>query len=239
MRRVNLEFRNVKFIGGLSSIALVLLTGCSAPVKTGVTVFEGARLIVGDGSRPIDNAAFVIQNGQFTAVGPNGQVTVPAGAERVDLTGKTVMPAIVDAHKHLAVTRDALVDQLEHLAYYGVGVAMSMGQDTGDVAFQVRAETIPNAARSRTAGRGLTGPEPGRTEAPYWVKTEAEVRKEHASIAGSGAFGVPTLVVDDAAPLFGPVIDAVPTGEAAGELWDHVTWLLRQPNFLELKRVRP
>ena len=53
------------------------------------------------------------------------------------------MPAIVDAHKHLAVTRDALVDQLQHLAYYGIGAAMSLGQDTGDVAYQVRSETIP------------------------------------------------------------------------------------------------
>ena len=43
----------------------------------------------------------------------------------MDLTGKTVMPAIIDAHKHLAVTRDALVDQLQHFAYYGIGATMS------------------------------------------------------------------------------------------------------------------
>jgi imidazolonepropionase-like amidohydrolase len=150
----------------LFSIALILATGCMAPVmavaQQPVTVYEGARLIVGDGSAPIPDAAFIVENGRFTAVGRKGQLKVPAGAARVDLTGKTVMPAIVDMHKHLAVTRDALVDQLQHLAYYGIGVAMSLGQDTGDVAFQVRAETIPNAARFRTAGRGLTGPEPGR-----------------------------------------------------------------------------
>ena len=111
------------------------------------------------------------------------ELKVPAGAAHVDLTGKTVIPAIVDAHKHLAVTRDALVDQLQHLAYYGVGAAMSLGQDTGDVAFQVRAENIPNAARLRTAGRGITGPEPGRTEAPFWVTSEAEVRKDVGEMA--------------------------------------------------------
>jgi imidazolonepropionase-like amidohydrolase len=180
MRRVNWESRNVTF---LACLLLVLATGYLTPVvveaqqPAAVTVFEGARLIAGDGSAPVADSAFIVENGRFTAVGRKGQLKVPAGAARVDLTGKTVMPAIVDAHKHLAVTRDALVDQLQHLAYYGIGVAMSMGQDTGDVAFQVRAETIPNAARLRTAGRGLTGPEPGRTEAPYWVKTEAETRK--------------------------------------------------------------
>ena len=153
-------------------MALVVATSCLTAVlveaqqPASATVFEGARLIVGDGSAPITDAAFLVENGRFTAVGKKGQLKVPAGAARVDLTGKTVMPAIVDMHKHLAVTRDALVDQLQHLAYYGIGVAMSLGQDTGDVAFQVRAETIPNAARFRTAGRGLTGPEPGRTQAP-------------------------------------------------------------------------
>ncbi len=167
----------------LFSIALFLAQAYLTPVvveaqqPAATTVFEGARLITGDGSAPVEDSAFIVQNGHFTAIGRKGRLRVPKGAARVDLTGKTVMPAIVDAHKHLAVTRDALVDQLQHLAYYGVGVAMSLGQDTGDVAFQVRAETIPNAARLRTAGRGITAPEPGRTQAPYWVTTEAETRK--------------------------------------------------------------
>src|SRR4051812_30035581 len=69
--------------------------------------------------------------------------------------------------------------------------------------------------------------------------TEQEIREEHDGIASAGGFGVPTLVVDGARPLFGPVIDAVPTGEAAGEMWDRVDWLMEHPNFLELKRARP
>jgi len=170
------------FRAGVFSIALSLATGCLTPVaveaQQPVTVFEGARLITGDGSAAIEDSAFIVQNGRFTAVGRKGQLKVPAGAAHVDLTGKTVMPAIIDAHKHLAVTRDALVDQLQHFAYYGIGTTMSLGQDTGDVAFQVRAETIPNAARFHTAGRGLTGPEPGRSQAPFWVTTEAEARKD-------------------------------------------------------------
>lgn len=142
-----------------------------------VTVYEGARLIVGDGRAAIEDAAFVVQNNRFTQVGRRGQLNVPAGATRVDLTGKTVMPAIIDTHTHMAVTREALIDQLQRKAYYGVGVVMSLGQDTGDVAFQVREETIRGAARLRTAGRGMTMPEPGRTEAPYWITSEAEARK--------------------------------------------------------------
>ena len=75
-------------------------------------MFEGARLIVGDGAAPIENSAFIVANNRFTQVGRRGQVNVPAGAARVDLTGKTVMPAIVDTHTHMAVTRDALVDSV-------------------------------------------------------------------------------------------------------------------------------
>src|ERR1700722_12920027 len=65
-----------------------------------VTVFEGARLITGDGSAPIENSAFIVENNQFTRVGRRGQLQIPAGAVHVDLTGKTVMPTLVDLHGH-------------------------------------------------------------------------------------------------------------------------------------------
>jgi len=189
MPRVKTESCRMVFVAGLLLIGSLCGAACSAPVTnqtptaTGVTVFEGARLIVGDGSAPIENAAFIVNNARFVQVGRRGELQVPAGAARVDLTGKTVMPAIVDTHTHLAVTREGLIDQLQRKAYWGVGVAMSLGQDTGDVAFQVREEAIPNAARLRTAGRGITMPEKGRTEAPYWVTTEAEARKAVQELA--------------------------------------------------------
>ena len=143
----------------------------------GVTIFEGARVIVGDGSAPIENAAFVVNGNRITQVGRAGQITAPAGAARVSLTGKTVMPMILDTHTHLSQTREMLLDDLRKRAYYGVSAALSMGQDTTDVSFEVRSQTIPGAARSFTAGRGITAPEPGRTTAPFWVSTDAEARK--------------------------------------------------------------
>jgi imidazolonepropionase-like amidohydrolase len=143
----------------------------------GTTVFEGARVIVGDTRAPIENASFVVTGGRFVQVGTGANVKVPAGATRVSLAGKTVMPAIIDTHTHLSQTREMLLDDLRRRAYFGVGAAMSMGQDTTDVSFQVRGETLPGMARFFTAGRGITAPEPGRTTAPYWVTTVAEARK--------------------------------------------------------------
>ena len=144
---------------------------------TGVTVFEGARVIVGDARAPIDNASFIVNGARFEQVGRAADVRVPAGATRLNLAGKTVMPAIIDTHNHLSQTREMLVDDLRRRAYFGIGAAMSLGQDTTDVSFQMRAQTVPGLARFFTAGRGITAPEPGRTTAPYWVTTPAEARK--------------------------------------------------------------
>ena len=83
MRRVNSELSQVRFLAGLFAIVLFLATGCSTPETTAVTVFEGARLIAGDDSEPIEDAAFIVENDRFTAVGRRGQLDVPAGAARV------------------------------------------------------------------------------------------------------------------------------------------------------------
>lgn len=187
MRRVRPNSSRGSVVAALFLASTLSAAACSAPAPpaqtTGVTVFEGARVIVGDGSAPIENAAFIVDHDRIVGVGKSGELPVPAGAARVSLTGKTVMPAIIDTHTHLAVTREALIENLQRKAYYGVGVAMSLGSDTGDVPFQVREETIPNAARYRTAGRGITMPEPGRSDAPYWVTTEAEARKAVQELA--------------------------------------------------------
>jgi imidazolonepropionase-like amidohydrolase len=201
-------------IGLLFAAALSTPGASQAPQPAAATVYEGARLIVGDGRAPIEDSAFIVENNRFSQVGRKGQLKIPAGAARVDLTGKTVMPAIIDTHTHMAVTRPELLDQLQRKAYHGVGAVMSLGQDTGDVAFQVRAENLPGAARLRTAGRGITAPEPGRTEAPYWITSEAEARKVVQELAARKVDFV-KIWVDDrdgkfkklTPQLYGAVID--------------------------------
>src|SRR5262245_17764022 len=106
MPGVKMESRVMTFVGVVFWLGLLIAAGGSAqqpaeqPSAAGVTVYEGARLIAGDGNAPIEDAAFVVEDNRFTAVGQKGHLDVPAGAARVDLTGKTVMPAIVDSHKH-------------------------------------------------------------------------------------------------------------------------------------------
>jgi imidazolonepropionase-like amidohydrolase len=152
----------------LASIAL--LAGFAAPAFAELTAYEGARLIVGDG-RVVENGTLVVDGGRIAQV-----ASAPAGAKRVDLKGKTVMPMIIDCHVHLTTTREGLLRDLRARAYWGVSAALSMGLDGFDN-LDVRKQALPGAARFFSAGRGITMPEPGRTTAPFWVTTAAEGRK--------------------------------------------------------------
>src|SRR5690606_11063751 len=76
------------------------------PTDASPVLFEGARLITGEDREPIAESAFVVENGVFTAVGRKGEVRAPAGARRVDLTGKTVMPGLIELHAHLGYFED-------------------------------------------------------------------------------------------------------------------------------------
>ena len=167
-------------------LAAILVAGCAGPETGGeATVFEGARLIVGDGSATIEDAVFVVEGDRITQAGQRADVEIPESATRVDLSGKTVMPALVNTHVHLASTRAERIDQLQHMAYYGAGLAVSLGLDDGDVAFEMRDEVIADGARSRTAGRGITAPEEGRTEVPIWITSETEARTAVQELAAN------------------------------------------------------
>jgi imidazolonepropionase-like amidohydrolase len=150
--------------------AIAILAGSAGPALAEVTAYESARLIVGDG-RVVENGTLVVDGGRITQA-----ATAPAGARRVDLKGKTVMPMIIDCHVHLTPTREGLLRDLRARAYWGVSAALSMGLD-GFANLDVRKQVAPGAARFFSAGRGITMPEPGRTTAPFWVTTAAEGRK--------------------------------------------------------------
>jgi imidazolonepropionase-like amidohydrolase len=149
-------------------------------------MFEGARLIVGNGSAPIENASLVVQGTRILQAGRAADIRVPAGATRVNLAGKTVMPMLIDTHVHLSPTRERLIRDLRQRAYYGVSAVLSMGTDNIEL-LPMRSETIPGAARFFSAGRGITMPEPGRITVPHWITTETEGRKAVEEIAAQKA----------------------------------------------------
>jgi imidazolonepropionase-like amidohydrolase len=170
----------------------VLAAGGTAqtPPDSAPTIFEGARLIVGDGSAPIEDGAFVIANGKFAAAGPRGRVKPPSGARHVDLKGKTVMPAIIDGHVHPGYrkglsfsadnySRENLLDTFDRFAYHGVAAVLEAGTGRGLLPFGVRQELF-HGALYRTAGRGIAMPNAGpgvpMRDAAYGVTTVEEAR---------------------------------------------------------------
>jgi len=200
--------RRRSFVLAASILAMAGLSPALAqtPSGLGATVYEGARLITGNGDA-IENAVFVVENGRFTAVGRRGELPLPAGVRRVDLTGKTVMPTMVDLHGHIGFqnipagtmsketfTRENLIDHLQRLAFHGVGAVVSIGDlvdrsdmkggrtGWGDVPLRVREEVVPGAALFRTAGAGMAWPgsgaqgHPSRVDIAYPVATVEEVR---------------------------------------------------------------
>ena len=155
-------------------VTFVFLVGFAISVSAQtVTAYEGARLIVGDG-RVIENATLVVEGTRIAQVGSAADVRVPAGATRLSLAGKTVMPMIVDTHTHLSTTRDGLIRDLKQRAYFGVSGALSLGLDSFEL-LAMRNELIPGAARYFSAGKGITRIEPGR--ATFQINSEAEARK--------------------------------------------------------------
>lgn len=188
-------------------LCLVIGTVCLGQTRPRVTIYEGARLITGDGST-IEDSAFIVTGNTFTRVGRRGQLQVPSGAVRVNLAGKTVMPAKVDLHGHIGYqhdwdgtmakeyfTRENLVDHLQRLAYYGFSAIIGIGDlvdrsdlhggrtHWGDVPLRVRDEIIPGAALFHTVGTGIAWPgsgangHPSRMDVPYPVTTVEEARE--------------------------------------------------------------
>lgn len=165
-------------------------------------VLENFTLIDGTGRTPLPKAGMIVVDCRIQWVGPMAKLKTPAGAERLNLTGKFVMPGIINLHAHLGNTRGLVQDpsyftrenvetQLKTYVSYGVTSVVSMGADAGLV-YQLRAQQRagrPTLTRIFTAGRGFTGKGgyptmvPGMQGVPFEVATRAEVEKAVAQLA--------------------------------------------------------
>ena len=83
---------------------VLILTGCeesAAPVvEPGGLALVGGQLIDGTGSAPVVDSVIVIRDGRIESAGSRDTTAVPAGAEVIDVTGKTIIPGLVNLHVH-------------------------------------------------------------------------------------------------------------------------------------------
>ncbi len=177
--------RRVSAVAATAAV-LIAVSQFSGSAFADVTAFEGARLIIGDG-QVIENATLVMDGTKIVQAGAG--VAVPAGAKRVNLSGKTVMPALIDSHVHLSYTHDKLIRDLKQRGYWGVSAAMSLGVDNLEL-LPVRDEVIPGAARFLSAGHGITRKEPMRPT--FQIENEEEARK---AVRDNFALGVKIIKI--------------------------------------------
>jgi imidazolonepropionase-like amidohydrolase len=174
-------------------------------------LLRGARVIVGNG-RVIENAGMLVRNGLLVQVGTSTELTAAGDTTVIDVRGKTIMPAIVNAHSHLGwekytgwgsqnFTRENLVDHLYRHAYYGVGTVISTASDKESIALPVQLDQkvgkIGGARYIPEPGLGTPGggANPNFTYDPGWwgpgdgfyePATPADARKAVQAEAAKG-----------------------------------------------------
>ncbi len=97
----------------------------------GSAVLRGARTITMNGTEVIENADIVVRDNRIVAVGPRGQVDVPAGARIIDVSGKTIVPGFVDTHAHLRARGVHRTENWSYVANLAYGVTTTRDPQTG------------------------------------------------------------------------------------------------------------
>ncbi len=190
----------------------VLFANCGSDAN--VVAFVGARIIDGTGAGAIDDAVVVVREGRIEAVGPSGSVDIPSGAARVDLTGRTIIPGLINAHGHVGDTRGLetghyseanVLRQLALYARYGITTINSLGGD-GPEGIRVRdAQNTPtlNRARLYAAGAVVTGDTPDA--ARQMVEENAAMNVDFIKIRVDDNLGTATKMTPE---IFSAVIEA-------------------------------
>ena len=166
-----------------AAVALLMAATLGAQQPTSI-VFEGGRVIVGNGV-VLEKGAVVIDGGRIVSVGRMGEARVPLDATHIDISGKTVMPTLVDAHMHVGYenmsswraenySRQNVIDTLDREAYYGVGAVFSTGTDPSDLALAIQKEQAEGAiGGARLVFAAGFGP-PGNGPNPQLLKELAK-----------------------------------------------------------------
>ncbi len=139
---------------------LLAASALATPALAQTVAITGVRLIDGRGGAPVEDATIVVTEGRIVAA---GKVAVPAGAERRDYHGRSVMPGLISDHSHVGqvsgtetgaqnYTRANIVTQLAQFRRYGVTTVTALGNNAPSFA-AIRAD----AHAGRIAGADLFG----------------------------------------------------------------------------------
>ena len=173
-----------------------------------VVAFTGARLIDGNGGMPLEDAAMVVRGGRIEAVGPAAEVAIPEGAELVDLSGRSVVPGLINTHGHVGrsagglegeAADEAVRNELRLYAAYGVTTVNSLGGG-GEPSMRVRDAQADDPglahARLHIAGPVIAGSTPD--EARDQVEDNARLRPDWLKLRVDDNLGTSTKMPPEA-----------------------------------------
>jgi len=138
-----------KFVAPRTGVSLSMDVAAAKP--TGTVALTGARVVTmsrADGGI-IDDATILIRGERIVGVGPRASIAVPAGAVTVDMTGKTIIPGLVDAHAHGSQGEDELIPEQN----WNAMVNLAFGTTTIHDPSSRSAEIFPAAEMQRAGMR--------------------------------------------------------------------------------------
>jgi imidazolonepropionase-like amidohydrolase len=153
-----------------AAVALTLAAAAQAPSGSASTkAFVGATIFDGTGNPPVRNAVMLVRNQRVVAVGPASAVAIPPGAQRIDLSTRTIVPGFINTHGHVGSAQGLesgpevntpanVARQLTLYARYGVTTVVSLGDDR-EAGFSARAGNASASirrARLHVAGQVIT-----------------------------------------------------------------------------------
>ena len=150
----------------------------AAHEEAGGLALVGAQLIDATGAPPVADSVVVVRDGRIVSAGPRDTTPVPAGAETLDVTGKTIMPGLVNLHVHYREGPEEIERQFRSQLHYGVTTARSIGSDSPErVAHLLESAGRSDAPRTYTAGLGFSYPGGFNATGRNAPTTEEEARE--------------------------------------------------------------
>ena len=125
-------------------LTLAVIVPCTGSSQGTTRAFTGATLIDGTDRPSVQNATIVVRDGRVVAAGDTRRVTIPQGAQRIPLDGKTVIPGLINAHGHVTDVRN-----LHTYAVHGVTTIYSLGDEPASVFAARDAQSTPALSTSR------------------------------------------------------------------------------------------
>lgn len=215
---INMEKQSIHIRGFISSIAVLLMLITVLPLhaqtpdqkeNTPILALTNVTLIAGTGETPSSSMTVVIQGNKIEKIFPTEEETLPLSAEVIDLSGRFLMPGMINTHFHLPMigwSRDSVAVNLERMFYAGVTAIRELAGDARLSAELERARLIDDAPfphiywaarmagpefyKNRAGNNSWIGYEAGKAPWAQAVAGDSDIEKVVSLAAATGASGL-------------------------------------------------